>query len=217
MDTKVLNQQSQHWELKFSNKPEMFGLDPSYPAKKSLEIFKKNKITNIVELGAGLGRDSIFFASNKLSICALDYSHSGINIINKKISEKNLNNLTTKVFDVRKKLPFKDNSIDACYSHMLYCMALTSKDLSNLNNEIFRILKPNGLNIFTVRNENDGDFQKGVPRGEDMYENDGFIVHFFTKEKIQSLMNGFNNQILEMFDEGTFPRKLYFVVNKKTI
>ncbi len=195
----------------------MFGLAPSYPAKKSLEIFKQYKIKNIVELGAGLGRDSVFFALNNLSICALDYSHSGIKIINKKISEKNLNNLTTKVFDVRKKLPFKDNSIDACYSHMLYCMALTSKDLSNLNNEIFRILKPNGLNIFTVRNENDGDFQKGVPRGEDMYENDGFIVHFFTKEKIQSLMNGFNNQILEMFDEGTFPRKLYFVVNKKTI
>ena len=195
----------------------MFGLDPSYPAKKSLEIFKQNKITNIVELGAGLGRDSIFFALNKLSICALDYSYSGINIINKKISGKNLNNLTTKVFDVRKKLPFKDNSIDACYSHMLYCMALTSKDLFNLNSEIFRILKPNGLNIFTVRNEYDGDFQKGMPRGEDMYENDGFIVHFFTKEKIWSLMNGFNNEILEMFDEGTFPRRLYFVVNKKTI
>ena len=50
-----------------------------------------------------------------------------------------------------------------------------------------------------------------------MYENDGFIVHFFTKKKIQSLMNGFNNEILEMFDEGIFPRRLYFVVNKKTI
>ena len=91
------------------------------------------------------------------------------------------------------------------------------EDISNLNNEILRILKPNGLNIFTVRNEYDGDFQKGISRGEDMYENDGFIVHFFTKEKIQSLMNGFNNEILEMFEEGAFPRRLYFVVNKKTI
>ena len=195
----------------------MFGLEKSLPAKKSLKIFKSNNLNKVIELGAGLGRDSIFFALNKLSVCALDYSHSAIDIINKKVSEKNLNNLTTKVFDVRKKLPFKDNSIDACYSHMLYCMALTSKDISNLNNEILRILKPNGLNIFTVRNEYDGDFQKGISRGEDMYENDGFIVHFFTKKKIQSLMNGFNNEILEMFDEGIFPRRLYFVVNKKTI
>ena len=60
MDQKKLDQQSQHWEKSFSNKPEMFGLEPSYPAKKALELFKKNKFTNIIELGAGLGRDSIF-------------------------------------------------------------------------------------------------------------------------------------------------------------
>ncbi len=71
MDTKVLNQQSQHWEKNFSNKPEMFGLEPSLSAKKSLEIFKKNKITNILELGAGLGRDTIFFAQNSIQVHAL--------------------------------------------------------------------------------------------------------------------------------------------------
>jgi hypothetical protein len=43
LDTKVLNQQSQHWEKNFSNKPEMFGLEPSVSAIKALEIFKKNK------------------------------------------------------------------------------------------------------------------------------------------------------------------------------
>ena len=42
-------------------------------------------------------------------------------------------------FDIRKKLPFEDNSIQACYSHMLYCMALTTIDLEKLNNEILRI------------------------------------------------------------------------------
>ena len=40
----------------------MFGLEPSYSAKKSLEIFKKYNIKNILELGAGLGRDTIYFA-----------------------------------------------------------------------------------------------------------------------------------------------------------
>ena len=48
-----------------------------------------------------------------------------------------------------------------------------------------------------------------------MYEANGFIVHFFTKDKIKSLLSGFDNLILEQFDEGNFPRKLYFVVNKK--
>ena len=215
MDTKVLNQQSQHWEKNFSNKPEMFGLDASDPAKKSLKIFQENNINTIVELGAGLGRDSIFFSLNNLSVTSLDYSKSGINLINKKINENKLKNINTKLFDVRQKLPFEDNSIDGCFSHMLYCMALSNQDLINLNKEIWRILKPKGLNIYTVRNEHDGDYKNGIHRGEDMYENEGFIVHFFNKTKIKHLTDGFKNIKLENFEEGKFPRKLYFVVNKK--
>ena len=216
MDQNELDQQSQHWEKNFSNKPEMFGLEPSIPAKKALNFFKEKKINNIIELGAGLGRDSIFFAKNNIKIQALDYSSSGIKIINHKIKKNNLSNyISTKLFDVREKLPFKDNSVDACYSHMLYCMALTIDDLQKLNNEIHRILKPNGLNIYTVRHTNDGDYKNGKHIGEDLYENDGFIVHYFSEEKVNSLLNGFKNIALEKFEEGTFPRKLFFVVNEK--
>ncbi len=193
----------------------MFGLEASEPAKKSLKIFQENNINTIIELGAGLGRDSIYFSINNLSVTSLDYSQSGINIINKKINKDKLKNIKTKVFDIRQKLPFEDNSIDGCFSHMLYCMALSNQNLFNLNKEICRILKPDGLNIYTVRNEHDGDYKNGIHRGEDMYENDGFIVHFFNKTKINQLTDGFKNIKLESFEEGTFPRKLYFVVNKK--
>ena len=193
----------------------MFGLEASEPAKKSLKIFQENNIKKIIELGAGLGRDSIYFSINNLSVTSLDYSQSGINIINKKINKDKLKNIKTKVFDIRQKLPFEDNSIDGCFSHMLYCMALSNQNLLNLNKEIWRILKPDGLNIYTVRNEHDGDYKNGIHRGEDMYENDGFIVHFFNKTKINQLTDGFKNIKIESFEEGTFPRRLYFVVNKK--
>ena len=216
MDQKKLNQQSQHWENNFSSKPEMFGLDPSEPAKKSLKLFQEKKINKIVELGAGLGRDTIFFAKNSIHVNALDYSGSGIKIINEKAEKQNLSKyISTKIFDVRKKLPFEDNSIEACFSHMLYCMALTLNELENLNNEIYRILKPNGINIYTVRHTNDGDYKKGIHRGEDLYENDGFIVHFFSENKVKSLISGYKNILIEEFEEGNFPRKLYIVVNEK--
>ena len=216
MDQKKLDQQSQHWEINFSNKPEMFGLEPSYSAKIALEFFKKNNIRNIIELGAGLGRDCIFFADNLINTIAIDNSFSGIKIINEKIKKLNLSKyISTQVFDIRKKLPFEDNSIDACYSHMLYCMALTDSDLENLNKEIWRVLKPNGLNIYTVRNTSDGDYKNGVHRGENLYENDGFIIHFFSKDKVNQLLNGFKNLKVENFEEGSFPRKLFIVINKK--
>ena len=216
MDQKKLDHQSQHWESNFSSKPEMFGLDPSLSAEKALKLFKEKNIHKIVEIGAGLGRDTLFFAKNLIHTTALDYSPSGIDVINQKTKKNNLSNyISSKLFDVRQRLPFEDNSIEACYSHMLYCMALTTSDLKKLNNEILRILKPGGINIYTVRHTNDGDFQNGVHIGEGLYENDGFIVHYFSEDKVNSLLNGFKNISLEKFEEGNFPRRLFFVVNEK--
>ena len=194
----------------------MFGLEPSFPAKKAIKLFKEQKIKKIIELGAGLGRDTIFFAKNSIHVEALDYSPSAIKVINEKAEKQNLSNyISTKIFDIRKKIPFKDNSVDACFSHMLYCMALTNIELESLNNEICRVLKPNGINIYTVRHTNDGDYRKGNHRGEDLYENDGFIIHFFSKDKVNSLLKGFQNLEIENFEEGNFPRKLFIVYNKK--
>ena len=216
MDQKKLDQQSQHWESNFSNKPEMFGLEPSAAAVKSIKLFKEKNIKNIVELGAGLGRDTIFFAKNSINVQALDYSLNAIKIIKKKIEKGNLFNfVTTKIFDVREKLPFRDNSIDGFFSHMLYCMALSTKQIKNLNNEICRVLKPNGINIYTARHNEDGDYKNGIHIGEDLYENDGFIVHFFSEEKIKDLSVGFNIIEIEKFEEGSFPRKLFRVVLEK--
>ena len=216
MDKKVLDQQSQHWEKSFSSKPEMFGLEPSLPAKKSLEIFKKNNIKSILELGAGLGRDTIYFAQNSIRVHALDYSKSAVENINKKSKKLGLEEfIETKIFDVRETFKFNDNIFDGCYSHMLYCMALTNNDIKNLNKEIHRIIKPNGINIYTVRNIHDGDYKKGTHRGEDLYEMNGFIINYFSEQKIKDNLEGFNNLSTENFEEGNFPRRLYYVVNQK--
>ena len=59
----------------------MFGLEPSIAAKQSLELFKEKNIKNIIELGAGLGRDTIFFAQNSIKVKALDYSPTAIKTV----------------------------------------------------------------------------------------------------------------------------------------
>jgi len=216
LDQKKLDQQSQHWEKNFLSKPEMFGLDPSVAAEKALKSFQEKNIKNIIELGAGLGRDTVFFAKNSINIHALDYSQASIESIKNKSEKLNLTNfIKAKVFDIRKKLPFEDNSIEGCFSHMLYCMALSTSEIKYLNSEICRILKPGGINIYTVRHIGDGDYKNGTYRGEDLYENDGFIIHFFSEEKVKQTSDGFNIINIERFEEGKFPRKLFKVVLKK--
>jgi SAM-dependent methyltransferase len=216
LEKEVLDQQSQYWEKNFLSKPEMFGLDPSKAAINTLKTFKEEKIKKIVELGSGLGRDTIFFAKNSINVEALDYSPAAIKVINKKVLENKLSSLiSAKIFDIRKKLPFKDNSVEACFSHMLYCMALSNTDLVNLNKEVLRVLKPGAMNVYTVRHTGDGDYKNGIHVGEDMYENDGFVVHFFSEEKVRKISNGFNIINIDSFEEGSFPRKLFRVVLKK--
>ena len=216
MDRKVLDQQSQYWENNFLSKPGMFGLEPSEAAINTLKTLKEQNIKKVVELGAGLGRDTIFFAKNSINVEALDYSSAAIKIINKKVlKHKLLSLISTKIFDVRKKLPFKNNSVEACFSHMLYCMALTTTELKYLNNEICRILKSGGINIYTARHTGDGDYKNGIHRGENLYENDGFIVHFFSEKKVKEITNGFDVINIEKFEEGMFPRKLFRVTLKK--
>jgi len=194
----------------------MFGQDPSVAALKALKSFEEKHVKNIVELGAGLGRDTIFFAKNYIHVNALDYSKTSIEIITNKSKKLNLQKfIKPEICDIRKKLPFKNNSIDGCFSHMLYCMALSNFDLENLNNEICRILKPGAINIYTVRHTADGDYKNGIHRGENLYENDGFIVHFFSKEKVNKISKGFEVLDIEKFEEGKFPRKLFIVKNRK--
>ena len=194
----------------------MFGLEPSLAAKKALNIFKENKYSKIVELGAGLGRDTIYFGKNSINVTALDYSENGIKVINEKIKKENLkSSISTLQFDIREELPFESNSFDACYSHMLYCMAFTYSELENLNNEICRVLKKDSLNIYTARNYRDADYKKGIYHGEDLYEMNGYIVHYFSDEKIKKLLTGFKNLSINYFDEGSFPRKLSLVINQK--
>ena len=211
-----LNNQEEYWETNYTNKPKMFGLIPSFAAVESLKVFKKKNISSIVELGAGLGRDTIFFAKNNIKVEALDYSKTAVKSIKKKIKELNLTKfVSAKVFDVRKKLPFKNNSVQGIFSHMLYCMALKNLEVQNLNNEILRVLVKGGVNIYTVRNFEDGDYKNGVHIEDETYQNDGFIINFFSKEKIKELLVGFNNIKIDRFNEGNFPRKLFIIQNQK--
>jgi len=48
-----------------------------------------------------------------------------------------------------------------------------------------------------------------------MYENNGFIVHFFSKEKIKHLSKGYEIIGIHDFEEGELPRKISSIIMKK--
>jgi SAM-dependent methyltransferase len=194
----------------------MFGAEPSYPAKVAANLFKTENKLRILELGSGQGRDSLFYAHGGLNVTVLDYSDAGLREIRKRAEAEGIaDTIRPLVHDVRTPLPFESASFDAVYSHMLYCMALTSTELVALSAEIWRVLVPGGLNVFTVRTKQDAHYGTGIHRGEDMYEVGGFIVQFFDRAKVEAVSQGFDIVSVQEFEEGGLPRKLFLVTLRK--
>lgn len=71
-------EQKLHWEEVFSKKKAFFGEKPSDFAKKSFELFRRKEVQVVLELGCGLGRDTLFFARNGLRVTALDYAEIAV-------------------------------------------------------------------------------------------------------------------------------------------
>lgn len=214
---KIINKQQAHWEEAYRDNCSRFGDEPSYPARKAAALFEKEGKNKILELGCGQGRDTCFFASKGLKVYSLDYNELGLKALKEKIEGIGFSgSVITLKHDVRAPLPFENETFDACYSHMLYCMALNTTELEFLSQEILRVLKPGGLNIYTARHTGDTQYRTGIPRGEDMYEiAGGFIVHFFSKEKVEQLAKGYKSCEIEEFEEGELPRELYMVTMRK--
>ena len=152
------------WDRVYQSDNTFFGEEPSNFANICLNHMKSNNVKKVLEIGAGHGRDTMFFASSGLEVESLDYSSRGIEIISKKAHEKKLP-VKPQLFDVKKPLPFKDYLFDAVYSHMLLNMRFSQAELHSIFSEIRRVLKPSGLNYFSVRNHNDQFYGNGGRSG----------------------------------------------------
>jgi hypothetical protein len=76
-------------------------------------------------------------------------------------------------------------------------------------------MRPTGLNVYTVRHTGDPHYGTGIHRGEDMYEVGGFIVHFFSRQKVEHLAEGYDLVSIDEFEEGSLPKKLFRVTMRK--
>jgi hypothetical protein len=63
--------------------------------------------------------------------------------------------------------------------------------------------------VYTVRHTGDAHYGAGISHGDGMYENGGFIVHFFDRDLVNRLASGFTLVDLTAFEEGELPRKLW--------
>lgn len=97
----------------------------------------------LLELAAGQGQDSRYFARLGYQVTATDLVDTGLNEASQKAKKENLK-IDFQVVDLAGPLPFPDAAFDIVYSH-LGLHYLNKADTEKMFQEIHRVLKPGGV------------------------------------------------------------------------
>ena len=136
--------------------------------------------TDILDLGCGIGCDSMYLQKKGFNVVACDFSQVALDRLN-----KDANKINTLLLDISKKLPFKESSFDIIIAD-LSLHYFDEETTRNIMKEIKRLLTSNGILIARVNSMQ--DFNHGAGQGEKVEDNyyfvKGYNKRFFNKEEI---------------------------------
>lgn len=183
----------QEWDKIYKNQGEVQS-DLLPTVKVATDIFKRNNCKDVMDLGCGTGRHSIHLAQQGFKVYATDISETGIGITKSKAKKLNLTNIEFKQHDMRD-IPFDNNLLDG-----ILCVWTTGhgtlEDSRKNANEIYRILKPNGVVVIDYVSIDDKNYGKGKEIEKDTFINnvegeENIPHHYSTIEELNDLYSNF--------------------------
>jgi ubiquinone/menaquinone biosynthesis C-methylase UbiE len=138
---------STYTERKFLQKyQEKVGAHMYVPFQKIIELLKPISGKKILDIGSGSGELAFELAKKGGQVTGVDISKKWIDYCN---AEYKNSQITFVRGDAAKRLPFKFNSFDAVVMNMVLLNVSTWSEVEAIFKEIARVLKPNGVLIFS--------------------------------------------------------------------
>lgn len=172
--------------------------EPSLFARKIGEMLAQSK--NILELGCGNGRDSIYFLKLGLNVTAIDSSDGVIAQLKGKYEEDNIYFICD---DFVSSLAIFSGQYDYVYSRFTL-HAINEKQETEVLKNVYKVLKKNGLFFIEVRSIHDELYGKGEKVGDNSYIFDGHFRRFIKREDLVHKMETIGFEIVSAMEERGF-------------
>jgi ubiquinone/menaquinone biosynthesis C-methylase UbiE len=173
----------------------------------ALPVFRQFKVKRVLDLGCGVGRNSIYLAKEGFDIVGVDVSKSALKLANKWAEEERLSTVTF-TLGTMVSIPFDDCHFDAVVSISVIHHGI-KKDILTTIAEINRILKKKGVFLANIASVEDPRYGEGEKAEEntfrilEAFEEYRFeeLHHFFTRKEVSEILGGFSNATVELLKE----------------
>ncbi|MBY9019564.1 MAG: class I SAM-dependent methyltransferase [Candidatus Lokiarchaeota archaeon] len=198
------------WDDLFAKNGKIF-LEPHPDMERLANLFSKQGVRRILDLGCGTGRHLIFLSNKGFEVFGLDGSPNGLEIAKNWIDEENLTSELT-CQKIEEPFPYIDSFFDAIISTQVIHHNLMKEILFTVK-EIERILKKEGyifltfplLQHFYVKKENLKKVEKRtyIPLAG---KEKGLPHHFFTNPELKRVFHAF--KLTEIYIDKTNHRAI---------
>ena len=179
--------QIEYKDADWINKPSIF-------AQQAIEYFPKTG--KLLELGAGQGQDSRYFAEHGYEVLSTDLEDSALELSRSKTPKQLVPKLTVQKLDLKTPLAFANNSFDIVYAH-LSLHYFSDQDTKRIFADIYRVLKSGGIFAFFTNSTSDPEYGSGETIEPDYFMVDGVAKRYFTVQTASAYAETFDVKLAD--------------------
>jgi SAM-dependent methyltransferase len=205
----------EYWESKYGAEGALWKFEPSDSAMIALQLFKAEKIQNILIPGVGYGRNAGLFYEHGFKLTGIEISKSAINLAKANGLDFNIYHGTVL------NMPFDNEQFDGIYCYALIHL-LNKNERRRFLFSCYNQLKEGGLMIFVVASTHMSMYGTGKNLSKNRYRiSRGLNVFFYDDASVVKefsefgLMTHYNISEPVKFTSGFDPMPLIFVLCRK--